>query len=263
MVKTINGYEIRPHADLIGADLRYADLKGENLYDVLLSRANLYGADLSGADLSYAYLDNANLAHANLNGANLYHTNLHQAHLKLADLTSSNVTASNLSEANLIRANLTKASISYSDLESANLAGANLKDAHIHKSELGGVKGLNTSAILGLLNPSDWMKETFESTSEGYIVYKFFGRSYYPSPSRWLIEENSIIEEVPNLSPYEECGSGINFATLEWVRKELGYKEGMIWRCLLKWEDLASLCVPYSTDGKARCGKLTLIEPIG
>jgi len=28
------------------------------------------------------------------------------------------------------------------------------------------------------------------------------------------------------------------------------------------WEDLADVVVPYNTDGKARCARLQLIEPL-
>ena len=63
----INGYEIKPFADL-----RYADLSGADLYDADLFGANLYGADLSGAKLSGAKLYDADLFGAKLSGAKLY-----------------------------------------------------------------------------------------------------------------------------------------------------------------------------------------------
>ena len=65
----INGkeLEIKPYANLYGADLHGADLRGANLYG-----ANLYGADLHGADLRGANLYGANLYGADLHGANLY-----------------------------------------------------------------------------------------------------------------------------------------------------------------------------------------------
>jgi hypothetical protein len=59
----INGYEIKP-----GADLKGADLRGANLYG-----ANLYGANLEGADLRYADLEGADLYDAKLQGAKLPH----------------------------------------------------------------------------------------------------------------------------------------------------------------------------------------------
>jgi uncharacterized protein YjbI with pentapeptide repeats len=51
------GYEIKPFANLRGADLCGADLCGANLRCADLSGANLRGADLSGANLRGADLD--------------------------------------------------------------------------------------------------------------------------------------------------------------------------------------------------------------
>ena len=62
----INGYEIKPGADLEGADLRGAKLEGANLRNAYLRNAYLSGANLSGADLRYANLDGAKLEGANV-----------------------------------------------------------------------------------------------------------------------------------------------------------------------------------------------------
>ena len=84
----INGqdYDIRPEADLSGAnftgailtraDLSGADLSGANFTGAILTRADLSGADLSGANFT-----GADLTRANLSGANLYQANLYQANL--------------------------------------------------------------------------------------------------------------------------------------------------------------------------------------
>lgn len=89
----INGYEIKPNADLRGADLadanlRYADLQGAilegaDLYRASLKGANLRGANLRGADLSYANLMEANLREANFRCANLKDAILNGAKIDL------------------------------------------------------------------------------------------------------------------------------------------------------------------------------------
>ena len=64
----INGYEIKPFADLRGASLRGADLRNANLEDANLVGANLTGADLTGANLRYSDLQGAKLEGANVTG---------------------------------------------------------------------------------------------------------------------------------------------------------------------------------------------------
>jgi hypothetical protein len=97
--------------NLLGADLRSADLLGANLRDADLLSANLLGANLRDADLRSA----------DLNGADL-----RSADLRDADLRSASLLGANLRDANLLGANLRSA-----DLRSANLNGANLRDANL------------------------------------------------------------------------------------------------------------------------------------
>ena len=85
-------------ANLYGADLSEADLRGANLRG-----ANLYGADLSEADLSGANLSGANLWCANLRGANLSGANLWCANLSGADLwCTKNIPALTIAKTSII-----------------------------------------------------------------------------------------------------------------------------------------------------------------
>jgi uncharacterized protein YjbI with pentapeptide repeats len=78
----INGYEIKPGADLRGVNLSGADLSGANLSNANLQGANLGGTNLTGtrlkgANLFNAFMHGANLWGANLIGANVNRTNVH------------------------------------------------------------------------------------------------------------------------------------------------------------------------------------------
>ena len=77
-------------------------------------------------------------------------------------------------------------------------------------------------------------------------------------PDTWKIEPASFVEEVVNPLPTIDCGCGVNFGTLGWVNANYGNAD--IWRCRIRWEDLAGVVVPYNTDGKARCSRLELLE---
>ena len=207
----INGYEIKPLANLRDADLCGADLYG----------ANLSGADLSGADLRGANLGNADLRDADLCGADLRDA----------------------------------------DLCGADLCGADLRDADLCGANLGGANlgGANLSQCKGLLNPANWLKENFKFDERGRLmVYKAFGGTYYDSPKGWKIKPNAVIEEVVNPDRTNSCACGINFATLDWVKTEYMSRDVEIRRCYINPIDLAGVVVPYNTDGKARCARLTI-----
>ncbi|EAV0620107.1 pentapeptide repeat-containing protein [Salmonella enterica] len=108
-----------------------ADLRGANLYDANLRGANLCGADLRGADLYDANLCGANLRGANLRGADLYDANLCGANLRGANLYDANLCGANLCGADLRGANLCGA-----DLYDANLCGADLYGADLCDADL-------------------------------------------------------------------------------------------------------------------------------
>ena len=209
----------------LGEEGERADLRGTDLSDADLRRANLSGADLRGADLKWADLTGANLSGADLRGADLKWADLKEAYLSGVDLKGAN-----LREA---------------DLEEAYLKGANLK-------------GADLSSVRGLLPQTDFIKANFEATTEGIIVYKSFCE-HYPIPDYWKIEEGQIIEENCNFTRTNACGCGINVCTKEYAQKKL---EKEVWKLLIKWEWLCGICVPYHTDGKIRCEKAMLLERV-
>jgi uncharacterized protein YjbI with pentapeptide repeats len=114
----------RSVVDLLGADLRAANLGG----------ANLRGSDLRGADLSRANLGGADLRGADLRGANLGGANLHWADLISADLSGAYVGRTDLSLADLSGANLGNVKeLSVGQLDQAySLKGATMPDGSEH-----------------------------------------------------------------------------------------------------------------------------------
>lgn len=235
----VNGYTIQKNADLRranlnGTNLNYTDLRGADLRGANLSGANLRGinlndAKLSNADLDGANLNNAKLSYANLNGANLSYADLRGANLSGVDLSGANLTG-----ANLIDANLTGTNLNLTNLNLANLSG-----------------------VTGLLIPKDFLNN-FEKSNEGYIVYKAFGKTVYSCPTYWDLVSGAYLEETVNPNRSDNCGCGINFASLEWVQQHFPYN-CYYWKCLIEWEDVSSIVVPFNTDGKARCGRLKLL----
>ena len=124
----------------------------------------------------------------------------------------------------------------------------------------------------GLLDPAQWLLNNLEHGPEGVYAYKAFGLYRQINPS-WKIKPNHIITEAVNFDRTSDCGSGVNVATREWLRKVVqsridgcygnttvyGTKPGY-WKVLIPWNAIASVCVPYGTDGKFRAGKVQLVE---
>jgi hypothetical protein len=170
------------------------------------------------------------------------------ADLSGADLSGADLSGANLSDADLSGANLRRADLRRADLSGANLSGANLSGANL--------SGANLSGAKNFFNPIKWMSENFEHDDLGFVVYKTFG-AYYKQPE-WKIEAGSFIEENANQFPTNDCGCGINFATIKWIKNDQSNPE--IWRCRIRWIDCVGVVIPYNTDGKARCSRLELIE---
>ena len=154
-----------------------------------------------------------------------------------------------LSGADLGGANLRHANLSGADLRCADLSDANLRHVDLSGADLSGAKGI--------LNPIEYLEKNFERNDQGIIVYKSFGENYI-NPN-WKIEEGSIIEEVVNPLPTVISGCGINVATKEWAKRKC---HNQIWKCLIRWEWLAGVVVPYQTDGVIRASKVQLIKPV-
>ena len=221
------------------------------LSDMKMPYANLQNMDFRGAILQYTQLNNANLQYTNFTGADLQCADLSNADLSYADLSYANLGNAQLIGANLSNANLTGANLNYAHLKDADLSGANLKDANLKDADLSGVKGV--------FSQIDFLAKNFERTTDGYIAYKTFG-SFFNIPARWKITPGNMIEEVVNYDRTNSCGSGINVATLTWVKEHT--KSSCIWKVLIRWEWLSGVCVPYNSDGKIRCEKIKLIEQV-
>ena len=136
-----------------------------------------------------------------------------------------------------------------------DLCGADLRNADLCGADLRDVKNVKNQ------NSADYIMAHFDKTGDGIIVYKTFNNYQQSNPS-WVIEEGSVIEENVNHNRTNNCGCGVNVATLNWVRGHGGQGRD-IWECLIRWEWLSDVVVPYHTDGKIRAGRVQLVKIIG
>lgn len=139
-------------ANLIGTNLRGADLSCINLRSSNLTKADLGGADLSNADLRKSQISHETVLEAkwrlvwqivnfgapglDLRGADLSGANLTEAKLQGCDLTGADLSWANLWGADLRDCNLSQASLNNANLWEANLVGANLSCANLTGASL-------------------------------------------------------------------------------------------------------------------------------
>ena len=215
-------------------------------------------ADLSRRDLRGRVFEGCILRKANLGHSNLSCCDISKADLNGADLIGTNLTCANLQDACLENVRLNRACLVFADLRGTSLCSAHLRSADLSGADLR--RSVLKRAILmntvGLVDPLKYLEDNFEHTEKGIIVYKVFDK-YYFSPRRWNIKENSVIEELANYNRLESCTHGINVATKKWLI-ERGHITN-VWKCLIKWEWLPGVVVPYATDGKIRCSRLKLL----
>ena len=134
--------------DLRGADIRNARLNKANLAGADFTNANLRQAHLVSADLSNAVLRHADLScevegtpmmfktlldGASLCGANLMYANLSGARFQGARLCHSDLFETDLSDTFLYQAKLISADIGLANLTGAILIDANISDARLAK----------------------------------------------------------------------------------------------------------------------------------
>jgi uncharacterized protein YjbI with pentapeptide repeats len=172
-------------ANLRGALFRGAHLEGANFDSAHLEGAYLWRAHLAGATFDYAHLDGTHLSGSDSRGASF-----RGAHLRYADvgnlnmqdgsrvmgrfdgadfsradlraaLSGAQLHDANLSEANLAEAYLAEADLTDTDLTGANLTGAYLRDADLTGARFDGVvpEGWVRDPDTGRLKPSDGQQE--------------------------------------------------------------------------------------------------------
>ena len=159
-------------------------------------------------------------------------------------------------------AKLVGAKLTGADLTGADLTGADLARANLFRVDLSGAKlaGANLSQCKGLpVSPHVFL----ETHPDGVVAYKAFGNTTRQALPHWVVEVGAVIEE-PGCNPdrFTECGSGVNVAsTLTWVKANYPDADSH-WRVLIKWADLPNTVVPYTSDGKYRTTRITLLEEV-
>lgn len=220
-----------------------------------INSASLAEACLAFASCEFAQFDSANLRKANLYSVDMKRTIMTNAILKKAICHKARFINTNLNGCYFTDADLREASFESSDMKSCKLNNADMRGAILKHVNM---DGINLSNAKGLLDPCKYLADNFEKTEDGYIVYKVFG-FFVDKPNYWQVEPGAVIEEAVDPNRTENCGCGINAATLDWIRLKT---EGQIYKLLIRWEWLPGVVVPYNTEGKIRCSKAEIMGPV-
>ncbi|MCZ6532579.1 MAG: pentapeptide repeat-containing protein [SAR324 cluster bacterium] len=129
--------EMRFRSELRAAFGR-ADLSGAHLQDAQLRGGDFSKSDLSDAVLWDADLGQAEFWEANLRGAKLIRVNLERAVLMLADMRGADLVGAEMSGANLREADLRQADLIAVNLTGADLTGADLRGVDFEAARLSG-----------------------------------------------------------------------------------------------------------------------------
>lgn len=229
--------------DMHGLDLSDRHLRGCDLSFCDMSHCDISGSDLSECEMTQCILNYSNLSYSDMHESDIYNCeligcNMHDSDMRDCDMIECDMRNSDLRNSNL----------SNSRLRNSNLGGCLMVGCNLAHGDLSGCKGL--------VSPIRYMEENFDRSSDGYIAYKVFNASYI-APGKWEIRPGAVINETVNANRTDDCGCGVNVATLDWVEDNC---RGKIWKVLIRWEWLPGVCVPYNTDGKIRCERVELIE---
>ena len=143
-----------------------------------------------------------------------------------------------------------KADLRGANLRGANLRGANLYGANLRGANLYGAKGstkYQTTPLLLLLDQPGKIRAYKLVTAEG--IGPFNGGMTYKVGQSYSVE-NANTDET------EQCGAGINLATMDWCLK--AWREG--YRILVAEftaKDIAA--IPTHTDGKFRVHRCKIV----
>ena len=138
-----------------------------------------------------------------------------------------------------------RANLSDADLSRAYLSGANLSGAYL--SGANGIAPEICTDLLMLLDQPGAIRAYKLVNAEGYGPFN--------GGVKYEVGE-SVSVKKPNTDPLEQCGAGINVATLAWCLRE--WRPG--YRVLVVEFTAADIaCIPTATDGKFRLFRCAVI----
>ena len=175
---------------------------------------------------------------------------LHGADLSRANLSRADLYGANLSRADLSRANLSRANLHGADLSRANLSRADLSRANLSRADLSGATGCAPELVNPLLSLLDQPGKI-----RAYKLVNADGVGPFKGSTKYEVGKHYEVKDA-NTDPKDDCGAGINVATLPWCLKE--WKPG--YSILIIEHDAKEIAaIPNYSDGKYRLHRCDVI----
>jgi len=157
----------------------------------------------------------------------------------------------NLSGADLSRANLYGANLSGANLYGANLYGADLYGANLYGADLSRANGVSKYKSIPLMMLLD---------QPGPIrLYKLVTHDLqspiHHKRLKYIMGEE-VCETEADTNDREQCGAGINVATLDWCMREWQITNRIL---VVEFTAADIACIPVGTDGKIRLWRCNVV----
>lgn len=147
--------DLKPFADLTGAQLGQRVMEGLDLQGADFTDANLSQTNLQDASLDQAIFTNTDLTRSDMRRSNLTDADLHDARMDQADLRGAELRGTDLSDSTLTKTNFGGVSFFGADLSGADLRGAMLFGTDFRNTDLDGADFANADLRDANLNDVD------------------------------------------------------------------------------------------------------------
>jgi len=198
-------------ANLIMADLRWAQMAGANFREAQLTGADLHQAQLDGADLRLALLQQANLTRAQMRDVILGGTQMQGSNLAGANMQGARLNNTQLQEANLAGAQMRRTKLNGVRMQKTRLSGAQLQEATLYGTLLSGSPGLPNRLFHTNFS---WSKNVF-----GALRFIDLRSAVFSHNSDW---RNIFLDGTTRYSPYFANRMG---TPCQWTKQILSDEE--------------------------------------
>ena len=164
---------------------------------------------------------------------------------------------------NSIKKTLEKAINKSANLHSADLHSADLRYADLHSADLryADLRYADLQSAKNLIKSYQGLLSILKNQKNKLIAYKYLNGNISPYQDfKYEIGKTYEVKEF-DTDEFNECGKGLNVATLEWCLKDTNFSLDKTY-IEIEFDPKDIVAIPYFTDGKFRVKKLKVIKKV-